>query len=298
MHRGMMRAKVFLPPSLDHRSSVFICVHPWFHCFSVICDDQGRAAPSDALCVRPADRAFAARGAAAAGVAHAHADRELLAQGETGQALPQLAAGSLWQLGRAPGVPGQGARARDHRGPGRRHDGDQPVRFLRGSQRGEVSLRLQQREFQGARAVPGAGSADAAADGLGAEGTRSLPRQVHVDHRPADRRQSPGARGRGLPRADGARHPDAGRDAGARPGFVPRFGVAAGADPALPRHRRALRLGRDPKRTSPTCTRGPRRMSPAPDGSAWMRPRACSRAKATSRSHARRCREALRPSPA
>ena len=64
---------------------------------------------------------------------------------------------------------------------------------------------------------------------------------------------------------------------------MPRFGVAAGADPAPPRHRRALRLRlshparRRPEvarraqraraRTSPTCTRGPRPTCP---GAGWI----------------------------
>ena len=47
--------------------------------------------------------------------------------------------------------------------------------------------------------------------------------------------------------------------------------------------------------TSPTCTPGPRSTCPAPAGSASTRPRACSPAKGTSRSRARRSRESAAP---
>ena len=94
---------------------------------------------------------------------------------------------------------------------------------------------------------------------------------------------------------------------------MPRLGLAAGADPAPPRPRGALRLRlpdparrrrevarrarRAARRTSPTCTPGPRSICPARAGSASIRPPACSPAKATSRSPARPSRRAPRRSP-
>ena len=91
-------------------------------------------------------------------------------------------------------------------------------------------------------------------------------------------------------------------DADESPRFVPRLGLAAGADPAPPGTRRAVRLRLPdpaqarrrsrstgppaPTRTSPTCTPGPRCTCPAPAGSASIRPPACSPARATSRSPA------------
>ena len=86
---------------------------------------------------------------------------------------------------------------------------------------------------------------------------------------------------------------------------MPRLGLAARADAAPPRARRALRLGlpdpaqarreaarrarRHRRTTSPTSTRGPRSTCRARAGSASTRPRDCSPARGTSRSpaHAR-----------
>ena len=84
---------------------------------------------------------------------------------------------------------------------------------------------------------------------------------------------------------------DAGGDAGRGQGLVPRFELAAGADPAQSRLRRALRLrlsdpaqarsrrarrpaGHRPS-TSPICMPGARSICPAPAGSASTRPPAC-----------------------
>ena len=128
-------------------------------------------------------------------------------------------------------------------------------------------------------------------------------------------RPEPQARTRGeLLRPHGARHPDARGDARQGFGLVPRFGLAAGADPAPHRLRRALRVGlpdpaaprreaarrplRAPRPTSPTCTPGPRSTCPARAGSASTRPPACSPARATSRSPPRRSLRARRPSAA
>ena len=96
--------------------------------------------------------------------------------------------------------------------------------------------------------------------------------------------------------------------------LVPRQRLAAGADPAPPRPRRALRLRlSDPaqarrqaarrarrrrRTTSPTCTPGPRSICPAPAGSASTRPPACCPARATSRWPRRRITAPPRRSPA
>ena len=96
--------------------------------------------------------------------------------------------------------------------------------------------------------------------------------------------------------------------------LVPRLGLAAGAAAAPPRLRGALRFrlpdpahgGRQSRSTarraaeaiSPTCTPGARSICPAPAGSGSTRPRACSPARATSRSPARRSRRARRRSAA
>ena len=102
----------------------------------------------------------------------------------------------------------------------------------------------------------------------------------------------------------GAGRPGAGRDAGAGLGLVPRLGLAAGADPAPARPRRAFRLRlSDPAQGRRRSDRGadgdgqgfhrPARLGgglsfPAPAGSASTRPRACSAAKAICRSARRR----------
>src|SRR5687768_11949224 len=162
-------------------------------------DDQGRAPPPDALHVRSPRGTLAARGAAAAGGALPHADRELFAQREAVEALPQLAAGPVRQLGGAPSVPGEVPRARDHGRPRRRHDRNQPVRLLRRPVGGEIPVRLRQRQLPRAGALPRADPRDAAPHGLGAQGAHALPRHADQHHRPAHRREPPGARGRELP---------------------------------------------------------------------------------------------------
>ncbi len=96
--------------------------------------------------------------------------------------------------------------------------------------------------------------------------------------------------------------------------LVPRYRLAAGADPAAPWARGALRVRlSDPARRrrqgarrtlghpnaiSPTCTRGPKSTSRAPAGSASIRRPACSPAKGTSRSRARQILATPRPSSA
>ena len=88
-----------------------------------------------------------------------------------------------------------------------------------------------------------------------------------------------------------------------RSGSLPRLGLAAGADPAPPGLAARFASGyliqlvadvsrstarRAPTAISPTCTRGPRSICPARAGSASIPPRACSPARATFRSPARR----------
>ena len=63
--------------------------------------------------------------------------------------------------------------------------------------------------------------------------------------------------------------------------FVSGYLIQLGADRSRSTARRA------PRSTSPTCTPGPRSTCPAPAGSGSTRPRACSPARATSRSPAR-----------
>ena len=156
---------------------------------------------------------------------------------------------------------------------------------------------------EGADPVPRdrAARAAARARGSSASAPTITPRREHG--RLAGAAQPAAAARDQLPRADGARRADAGGDARARERLVPRHRLAAGADPAAPRPRRALRLGLpDPARrrreaarrpgrarraTSPTCTRGPRSTCPARAGSASIRRRACSPARATFRSRAR-----------
>ena len=83
------------------------------------------------LPVRPAGRADSARRPAPPCAALPDADPELLAQGQAGAALPELAARPVQQLPGSAGLPeagdGSGGRGR----PRRRHDGHQPVRLLR-----------------------------------------------------------------------------------------------------------------------------------------------------------------------
>ena len=107
---------------------------------------------------------------------------------------------------------------------------------------------------------------------------------------------------------------DAGGDARARQRLVPRLGLAAGAAAAPPRHRGALRLGLpdsahpdvkslDGPSGPPKRLHRPARLvrglpARARAGSASIRPRGCSPAKATFRSPARPSPRAPRRSPA
>ena len=71
-----------------------------------------------------------------------YAGAELLAQGDAGGALHQLAAGPVRQLPGALRVPGAGRRAADRGRPRRRHGGHQPVRLLRRASAEQLPVRL------------------------------------------------------------------------------------------------------------------------------------------------------------
>ena len=145
--------------------------------------------------------------------------------------------------------------------------------------------------------------------GATAAGAARRRRAARCIPRRPQRRGQPRRR---LLRADGGGRADARRDP-ARPRSA-RAATAPGcwcSAAAAVRAGRPLRLrlpgpaGRRPGgprraeradgRTSPTCTPGPRSTCPAPAGSAWTRPAACSPARATSRSAPPRTRAAPRP---
>ena len=88
-----------------------------------------------------------------------------------GQALPQLAAGPVRQLGRAARVPRARRQARDRRRPDGRPDGHQSVRLLRRAVRRALSVRVRAGARQGADPVPRDRAAGPAARGV----ARRLP---------------------------------------------------------------------------------------------------------------------------
>ena len=128
-----------------------------------------------------------------------------------------------------------------HRGrPDRRHDGDQPVRLLPRAIGRAVPVPLRRAARHRAGALP-RGQASAARccmrwlDGVdrAAAAHRRLPRRA----------QPAPAAGHRLHHPHGARRADLRGDARAGARLVPRHRLAAGADPAPPRPRGALRLG-------------------------------------------------------
>ena len=193
----------------------------------------------------------------------------------------------------------------------RRHVGDQSVRLLRRPGRRRIirsSIRASStRSWRriSSRKTPGP---------LLRKFLASIPRDA-AEHRRLHRRaQSAAAKRHPLSGPDGSRRADAGGDVAACLRLVPRHRVAAGADPPASRPRGALRLrlshpahsrpevarraGRRDRRTSPTCTPGPRSICRAPAGSGSIRPRDCCAARAICRSRRRRTSAPPRRSPA
>ena len=250
-------------------------------------DDPGRAPPPDPLPVRPPGEPVAARGPAAAGGALPHADRRATrckvaarrSTSSTGSRTPTATGVARARL------PGEGARAEITVDLVADMTVINPFDFFveeyaenfpfaytpqlarelapyleRGAARRRCSRRLDRAFARAHGSKPGISTIDFL---------------VALNQQAAARRA--------VPRAHGAGHPAAGGDARARARLLPRLGLAAGADPAPPRPRGALRLGlphpahrrreaarrpgRDRQRTSPTCTPGPRPTCP---GAGWI----------------------------
>ena len=177
----------------------------------------------------------------ASGAAHPDAGPRLFAEHRPGRAFPQLAAGPVRQLGRARGLSRARLGGRDHGRPHRRHDGHQSVRLFRRALRRKLPIHLRAGAGEGIDSVPGNGVERGAARGMGRALSQIDP--ARREHRQPAGAAQPGAQvADRIPRADGAGRPDAGADAYAVQRLVPRFGLAAGADPAPSGSRGALRL--------------------------------------------------------
>ncbi len=164
---------------------------------------------------------------------------ELFAHGDAGRAFRELAAGPARQLDRALRLSREDDRILRHGRPAGRHRGHQPVRLLHGALRGDAPLHLSAGACDRACRLSGARAGRPASRGL-----RRLPGEGAGRHRqfPGRPQPAPVAGGRLChPHGDG--RADARGNAGKSQRFVPGFRLAAGADPAAPRHAGALRLG-------------------------------------------------------
>ena len=202
-------------------------------------------------------------------------------------------------------------------GPGRRPDGDQPVRLLHRGVRRALPVRLRAEPARPTWRRTCARSTTAPPAAAWREPLPALPGGRHADRRRSSPTSTPRStatsptpcgwsRACRRPTRRCARGIGSCRDsawllvqpaAAVRPGRPVRL--------RLPRPARRRRHDRGARRadaararTSPTCTRGPRSTSPAPAGSAWTRPARCSPARATSRSARPRTRAAPRRSRA
>ena len=202
-----------------------------------------RAAAPHHLSIRPARQPVAARDQAASGAALPDAGPRLFAQRRAGQVFPELAAGPVRQLGRAARVHRADRGARHRRRPHRRHDGDQSVRFLRRAVCRALSVRLRAGAREGADPVPrdGAARGRASRPGSSASARRSRPAKRRVDMLVRLNQQLQSEINYLVRMEPGVQAPDDTLERRLR--LVPRLGLAARADPASPRDRRALRVG-------------------------------------------------------
>ena len=195
--------------------------------------------PRHALPLRSADHARPADHQATARPALPHPGRELFAQGDAGPALRELAAGPERQLAGALRLSGEDRRIHHHGRSARRHGGDQSVRFLRRAVRRELPVRLSGGVQRGAGAVSRRRAGGSAPRRIRRLDPPSSPEHRHL---PGRAQPAPGARDP-LSRPHGNRRARSRGHARRRLRLLPRHRLAAGADPAAPRFRRALRVG-------------------------------------------------------
>ncbi len=198
-----------------------------------------QSASRHALPLRPADRARPASRPAAAGAALPHPGGELLAQGDARPAFRELAAGSERQLAGALRLPGEDRRIQHHGRSSRRYGGGQSVRFLRRAVRRQLPLRLSDGIQRGAGAVPRCRAGGAAAHGVSRLDSARPPEHRRL---PGRAQSTPAAR-HPLSDPHGSRRAHARGDARGGRRLLPRQRVAAGANPAASRSRRAFRVG-------------------------------------------------------
>ena len=268
-----------------------------------------RPASRHQLRLRPAGGVGAAVDPAAPGAPLPHAGAELFAQGHAGQPLRQLAAGPARQLAGALRFSRAGRAVQDRSRSDRRAGGGQSIRLLRRALRRGFSLRLCGGAGDRACRLSHARARRAVAEGICRRNRRTA--------RPDD--PVPRCAQRRTAADDPLRHPLGGRRPGARRyarfafRLLPRFGLAAwcrscagsvsrrASSPAISSSSGPTSIrskGRAARtRISPICTPGRRSISPAPAGSAWTPPPACSAAKAISPSARRRISARRRRSP-